>query len=75
MASARVDLPQPDLPDQAEALAGLTSRLTLSTAFSVVDAAFQRAADGEGGPRRSSSSSSLSAMVVAPHRGHRPAEA
>ena len=47
MASASVDLPQPDSPTRPRHSPGFTSRLTPSTAFSVLTPPRQRAADRE----------------------------
>ena len=73
MASARVDLPQPDSPTRPRHSPGFTSSVTPSTAFSVLDAAgLKRAADlevdGEIVEREQGS-----AMVMAPHESVRPA--
>ena len=47
MASASVDLPQPDSPTRPRHSPGFTSRVTPSTAFSVLTPPAQRAADRE----------------------------
>ena len=67
MASARVDLPQPDSPTRPRHSPGFTSRLTPSTAFSVLTPP-RSALPTVKWTARSSSWSSGSAMVMAPHQ-------
>src|SRR5882724_12145384 len=66
MASARVDLPQPDSPTRPRHSPGFTSRLTPSTAFRVLTPP-RSALPTVKWTARSSSSSSLSAMMMTPH--------
>src|SRR6266851_9442825 len=67
MASAKVDLPQPDSPTRPRHSPGFTSRLTPSTAFSVLVPPFS-ALPTVKWTASSSSLSSGSAMVMAPHQ-------
>src|SRR5258708_29518557 len=70
MASARVDLPQPDSPTSPRHSPGFTSRLTPSTAFSILVPP-RSAPPTVKWTVRSSSFSSGSAMMVAPHEAVR----